>query len=922
MTNVHQASFGAKDGSHQLLSSTLPATTPALEELRFLVDRPAGHIDSSVPWSPYWGCQRVGDLWALWRGEEDPTAPRRNMVRAKVALVPLLECGELPDLFSVLISVGHAEEPSRGADFAGTVVERLATTDSPIAIPDLSVAPGLLAALWPRLWPGARRELSLRTAFVAESLNITTPPKIVLFPMALLTRWQGNVTVTIQPEPCTSPAGRWFAGEASAPFRRLLEENAERLPGDFSVLLRLNRLVEKLDALHAGRGSLAEALLVVRTQEAFPGGLSLPPEDAEVVGAALPKLAKSGAGEIRTASLTRLDQIPNIDAVKGAVARWVEARIAEAGDQDALWILQHHLSPLHSEWWRDGIREGLASAVGSASRTLASAMWRWLELQPQAFRWLDRYLDAAGQTEAWLASAAPDLPEGPLLDEVVQVCSMKDWPTLLATVLRGRRPLAEVVDLLRNGTATPEAGLVALLSERSASEVVVAATTTAWPPLLDRAADATLSQPRLFAGVTDQPAIFELLRRHLHIGGRFPEELITVSFLSRVFNGLLSGDEAATAIAAKLPAPAGAVALEHVDAATVLARLSTDVQAGAADAWWARFITNEHVAAPPESICRLVVDSVSERTRSASIALVIRLIEALPSIDEPLFVEWMRHTGFFWEEGDHRRMAQVLETRQWKSAATSFRRSWKQELKLVAWHARSLLSWSDQFFWPPAGASSDSSTKPTPTQYKSAAMRITFLAANPLTSERLALDEEARAIEEKVRDAKHRDLVTFRTRWAVRPEDLQQALLEDEPVVVHFSGHGGGSAGIVLHSQDQDAEKLVAEGALVDLFRILKGEIRVVVLNACYSEVQAQAIVQEIDFVVGMSGSVADDAARVFTAAFYRGLAFGRSVQSAFDLGVNELRLVGLDDEGDIPKLLVRSGLDASSTKLVCAISR
>jgi len=194
------------------------------------------------------------------------------------------------------------------------------------------------------------------------------------------------------------------------------------------------------------------------------------------------------------------------------------------------------------------------------------------------------------------------------------------------------------------------------------------------------------------------------------------------------------------------------------------------------------------------------------------------------------------------------------------------------------------------------------------------------LAANPLSSGRLALDEEARSIEEKVRDSKHRDLITFRTRWAVRPEDLQQALLEDEPVVVHFSGHGGGAIGIVLHSQEQDAENLVAEDALVDLFRVLKDDIRVVVLNACYSEVQALAIVKEIDFVVGMSDSVADDAARVFAAAFYRGLAFGRSVQTAFDLGINELRLVGLDDEDDIPQLLVRSGMDASATKLVGAV--
>lgn len=919
-TNIHHATFGAKDGSHQLLESTLPATMPVLEELRFLVDRPAGHIDSSVSWSPYWGCQPVGEWWTVWRGEEDPTAPRKNMVRAKVALLPLAECGNVSDLSTILSAVGHCDESSCGAEFAGTVVERLAATDSPVAIPDLSIAPGLLSALWPRLWAGARRELSLRTVFAAESLNIAAPPKIALFPPALLTRWRGN-EVTSEPDQCSSPAGRWFAGEASPQLRRLLQENADHLPGDFSVLLRLNRLVEKLDALHSGHGSLADALLIVRTQEAFPGGLSLPPEDAEVVGAALLKLADSDAGEVRTASLTRMDQVPNREAVKGAVARWVEDHIAEANDQDALWILQHHLSESHSAWWRDGVSAGLASAVGGTTRTLATAVWRWLELQPQALRWIESYFDADERSEVWLAAVAPDLPRGALFDEVRQVCSTKDWPALLATVLRGRRPLAEVVGIIRGATATPELGLEALVGGRSAPEVVVAAATTAWTPLLDRAAEATRAQPHLFASVDDKPAVFELLCRHLALGGRFPDELVTVGFLSRVFVGLLNGDDTAAAIATKLPARAGGAALVHKDASTVLARLNDDVQIGAAEAWWTRFTTDEGASAPPEPIRRLVVGAVRERTSGASITLVIQLLEVLPSIDEASFTDWMRHTGFFWEDGDHQRLARVLESRQWKSAATTFRRSWKQELKLVAWYAKSLLSWSDRFWWPPSGAGSGSSgATPAPHNHASSAMRITFLAANPLSSGRLALDEEARSIEEKVRDSKHRDLVTFRTRWAVRPEDLQQALLEDEPVVVHFSGHGGGAIGIVLHSQDQDDENLVAEDALVDLFRVLKDDIRVVVLNACYSEVQALAIVKEIDFVVGMSDSVADDAARVFAAAFYRGLAFGRSVQTAFDLGINELRLVGLDDEDDIPQLLVRSGMDASATKLVGAV--
>jgi len=152
----------------------------------------------------------------------------------------------------------------------------------------------------------------------------------------------------------------------------------------------------------------------------------------------------------------------------------------------------------------------------------------------------------------------------------------------------------------------------------------------------------------------------------------------------------------------------------------------------------------------------------------------------------------------------------------------------------------------------------------------------------------------------------------------VRPSDLQQALLKEEPTIAHFSGHGDGAAGLVLHSDDAMNDALVTSAALRSLFRVLKDNVRVVVLNACFSTEQATSIVEEIDIVVGMSDEIDDDAARFFAAAFYRGLDFGKSVQSAFDLGVNELQLNGfVDDETvPVPVLLSRSGADPASTVL------
>jgi len=51
-------------------------------------------------------------------------------------------------------------------------------------------------------------------------------------------------------------------------------------------------------------------------------------------------------------------------------------------------------------------------------------------------------------------------------------------------------------------------------------------------------------------------------------------------------------------------------------------------------------------------------------------------------------------------------------------------------------------------------------------------VKALFMAANPAMTSRLAIDEEMRAIEQKVRAAEHRDRLIFQSALAVRPDDL------------------------------------------------------------------------------------------------------------------------------------------------------
>lgn len=119
--------------------------------------------------------------------------------------------------------------------------------------------------------------------------------------------------------------------------------------------------------------------------------------------------------------------------------------------------------------------------------------------------------------------------------------------------------------------------------------------------------------------------------------------------------------------------------------------------------------------------------------------------------------------------------------------------------------------------------------------------KILILAANPKDTQKLRLDEEVRAIQTGLERSKQREHFQMVTQWAVRPDDLRRALLDYEPEIIHFCGHGTGTEGLILED-DTGHAKVVNTDTLTRLFKLFEGRVECVLLNACYSEIQAEAI--------------------------------------------------------------------------------
>lgn len=185
---------------------------------------------------------------------------------------------------------------------------------------------------------------------------------------------------------------------------------------------------------------------------------------------------------------------------------------------------------------------------------------------------------------------------------------------------------------------------------------------------------------------------------------------------------------------------------------------------------------------------------------------------------------------------------------------------------------------------------------------------ILFVASAPYDLAKLQLEKEFVRISQSLQDGKVD--YSLKAEFAIKPQELQMAVLKHQPRIVHFSGHGidansNNITGGIFLQDDKGEAVLVSGEALAGMFGVLlrKIDIEVVLLNSCYSEEQAKAIAQHVPYVIGMNDSVKDGVAIEFAVGFYQSMAQYRDdIAFAFDLAKNQIQLTGLPQE-DAPVL-------------------
>jgi CHAT domain len=192
-------------------------------------------------------------------------------------------------------------------------------------------------------------------------------------------------------------------------------------------------------------------------------------------------------------------------------------------------------------------------------------------------------------------------------------------------------------------------------------------------------------------------------------------------------------------------------------------------------------------------------------------------------------------------------------------------------------------------------------------------LRILILAANPVDTNELALRTEHRLLRNKMRANAKVGNCELWFEWAARLEDLKTCLTSHRPHVIHFAGHGSMEG--ICFEDDEGKNSPASKEELIELFSSSREHLRLVVLNACFSARQVEAISQSVDYVVGTKAAVADDTAVRFAAHFYEALAIGGTVREAYHKSQAELN-PDHKEPIDEYELLVGSGVDETRSLL------
>lgn len=518
-----RVTYGETNRTHGILTCSVDSNLlpPILLDL---TDKPPGYTSSGEAWGPSVGCGPIGQWWALWWTEPDPSASRGGMVISEVSLWPVDAVGEVQDLCKELgvLSGGKPIALPSPSVVALAVEALIADAASAPVFGNLKLWPGLLVMLWERLWPEARQAFSARVAISpSQGGESVAPPWLYGVDSGRLLEWSNSQVInsSVTETSSLSRAGRWLTGQPDPVLKELLASGTS-LGSTLSILRRIARVADHLETLRkapeAGTAIyLLRALLNVTSDR----------EDLNIFKHEAISVLAATASNASPSVIVSLANIPGEQLLDGAklaeiLASWIANTLPYTSVQDADTFLSRLEAGKAQEWWlsvaRSSIAEGLSSSCGQWHAFLFS--WLSEKLQANFIASLNIINDL---TEQQMLTIAPSsVLSAAQVSRLRQNAGTLGWSGMHAiAVLQG----ATAVEALQEQLAfqpDPLLGLSIMVDRISGDDLIKATVRIADPRLSSLVAIRTSKEPNLMATLDlGVPAWRTLWELHIGHGG-------------------------------------------------------------------------------------------------------------------------------------------------------------------------------------------------------------------------------------------------------------------------------------------------------------------------------------------------------------------------------------------------------------------
>ena len=548
-----RARYGSRDNMHALLEWEGQPTPPPASLLG-LTDKPPGSYAPGDRWWPSVGCGPVEDWWALWWTRPDDHARRAGMVSSEVALWRQDQVGAVEDLRPTMELLAGSEAvllPSR--ELLGRIAEALLSSDGgrPVVL-NLDMWPGVIAALWVRLWPAVRRNFSARVAVSPpQGGESVTPPWMFGVPPDRAPQWAGHRLITSVPVSIElSRPARWLVGETDQVLDEVLVASTS-LPAELGGLRRAARAADRLEQMR-GDANPQHALDVLRTVVALA-----PTSDAALAlkAEALRVLARG----LADASATLVLSLRNLGASHlpaglpvSELATWVSNHAPSLPLEEASSLLETLPVGKAEGWWRQVVHQSIFDGLACPAPGWAKAALQWLGL-PSLEDPLAALLPATEGVEQRLLDSTGGvvLPEA-ALKRLRQRAVDRRWSRLHAWAAMKGLPPHDAFDAQQSFPGDAISGLALLVERLPGATVVAEAISVPSAVLTKLVAQRTAREPNLLRSLDARTQAWRALwSAHVAAGGsHWPPESHREVLGRGILDATLKRDEPGGLIAA------------------------------------------------------------------------------------------------------------------------------------------------------------------------------------------------------------------------------------------------------------------------------------------------------------------------------------------------------------------------------------